>query len=62
MGAAVSNNLALRMLMHASAAAAAFFMFQHYGLGATLETGLLWALAGAVGAAALAWSQRSRGG
>jgi hypothetical protein len=50
------------MLMHASAAAAAFFVFQHYGLGATLETGILWALAGAVGAAALAWSQRSRGG
>ena len=58
----MSNTLALRMLMHASAAAAVFFVFQRYGLGTTLETGILWALAGAVGAAALTWSQRSRGG
>jgi hypothetical protein len=62
MGAAVSNNLILRMLMHALAAAAIFFAFQRYGLGATTETSILWAAVGAVGAAALAWSQRRRGG
>ena len=60
LGAAVSNNLALRMAMHALAAAAIFFAFQRYGLNATLETSMLWAVAGAVGAAALAWSQRRR--
>jgi hypothetical protein len=50
------------MLMHALAAAAIFFAFQRYGLGATLETGILWAVVGAAGAAALTWSQHRRGG
>ena len=62
MGAAMSNNLALRMLMHALAAGAIFLAFQRYGLGATLETSVLWGIGGAVGAAALTWSQHRRGG
>lgn len=62
MGAAVSNNLALRMLVHAVAAAVIFFAFQRYGLGATVETSALWAAVGAVAAAVLAWSQHRRGG
>jgi hypothetical protein len=49
------------MLLHALAAAAIFFVFQRYGLGATLETSTLWAVVGAVAAAALAWSQHRRG-
>ena len=57
MGAAVSNNLVFRMLMHAFAAAAIFFVFQRYALGATPETSALWAAVGAVAAAVLAWSQ-----
>jgi hypothetical protein len=57
----MSNNLVLRMLMHAVAAAAIFFTFQRYGMGATLETSALWAAVGAVAAAALAWSQHRRG-
>jgi len=61
-GAAVSNYLALRILLHALAAAAIFFAFQRYALGATLETSALWAAVGAVAAAALAWSQHRRGG
>ena len=61
MVAAMNNNLAVRMLMHAVAAAVIFFAFQHYALGATLETSALWAAVGGIGAAALAWSQRRRG-
>jgi hypothetical protein len=62
LGIAVSINLVIRMLVHALAAAAAFFAFQRYALGATLETSALWAAAGALGAAALAWSQHRRTG
>jgi hypothetical protein len=49
------------MLMHASAAAVIFYLFQRYAIGATLETSALWAVAGAVGAAILARSQHRRG-
>lgn len=49
------------MLVHASAAALIFFVFQRYGLSATLETSALWAVVGAVGAGILAWSQHRRG-
>ena len=55
------NNLPLRMLAHALAAAAIFYAFQRYALGATLETSLLWSVAGAAGAAFVAWSQHHRG-
>jgi hypothetical protein len=57
----VNNNPLLRMLMQALAAAVIFFAFQKYALGATLETSALWAVAGAVGASILAWSQYRRG-
>jgi hypothetical protein len=58
----MSKNLALRMLLHALAAAAIFFAFQRYALAATLETSALWAAVGAVAAAGLAWSQNRRVG
>ena len=51
----------LMMVVHVATAAAAFFLFQHYALGASLETSALWAVAGAIGAAALAWSQNRKG-
>ncbi len=59
--AVVSNNLPLRMLVHASAAAVIFFAFQRYALDATLQTCVLWSVAGAIGAAFLVWSQHRRG-
>jgi predicted NBD/HSP70 family sugar kinase len=55
------SDLALRMLMHAVAAAVIFFLFQRYAINSTLETSALWAAAGAVGAAILARSQHRRG-
>lgn len=51
----------LMMVVHVATAAAAFFLFQHYALGASLETSALWAVAGAIGAAGLAWSQNRKG-
>jgi hypothetical protein len=57
----MTGQLALRMVLHALAAAAIFFAFQRYGLGATMETSTLWAVVGAVAAAVLAWSQHRRG-
>ncbi len=56
----MNQHLALRMLTHVLAAAAIFFVFQRYALGATLETSTLWAAVGGVGAAALVWSQHRR--
>lgn len=51
----------LMMASHAAVAGAAFFLFQRYALGASVETSALWAIVGAVSAAALAWSQNRRG-
>ena len=50
------------MLVHSAGAAAAFYLFQRFALGASVETSALWAVAGAIGAAVLAWSQHRRGG
>ncbi len=51
----------MMMVVHCVAAAALFFLFQRYALGASVETSGLWAIAGGIGAAALAWSQNRRG-
>ena len=50
-----------RGAMHIVVAAATFFCFQHFILVASLQTSLIWALAGGLGAAYLAWSQHRRG-
>jgi len=49
------------MLKHAVLAAVIFFVFQRFGVGTSLEISALWAGVGAVGAAALAYSQHRRG-
>ena len=46
--------------MHAAAAAAFIFLLQRYGLNATLESSLLWALTFGGCAAGLAYSQVNR--
>jgi len=46
--------------MHAIAAAAFIFLLQRYGLSATLESSLLWALTFGGCAAGLAYSQINR--
>ena len=46
--------------LHAAAAATFIFLLQRYALGATLEAGLLWALALGACAVALAYSQSNR--
>ena len=46
--------------MHAVAAAAFIFLLQRYGLSATLESSLLWALTFGGCAAGLAYSQVNR--
>jgi len=46
--------------LHAGLAAAFIFLLQRYALGASIETGLLWALAFGGCAAALAYLQSSR--
>jgi hypothetical protein len=48
------------ILLHGAAAAAFIFLLQRYGLSATLETSLLWALTFAGCAAGLAWMQTNR--
>jgi hypothetical protein len=48
------------ILLHAAAAAAFIFMLQRYGLSATLESSLLWALTFGGCAAGLAYMQTSR--
>lgn len=48
------------MLLHAAVAAAFFFALQRFIMGAQIETAAVWALAGAGGAAFLAWHQASR--
>jgi hypothetical protein len=46
--------------LHALAAAAFIFLLQRYALGASLESGLLWALTFAGCAAGLAYMQSTR--
>ena len=46
--------------LHTVTAAAFFFLLQRYMMSATLESALVWALAGGAGAAYLAWQQNSR--
>ena len=46
--------------MHAFAAAAFIFLLQRYGLNATLESSLLWALTFGGCAAGLAYAQSNR--
>lgn len=43
--------------LHATIAGVFFFVFQRYGMQASLETSVMWALALAAGAAALSWRQ-----
>ena len=45
---------------HAIVAAVFFFVLQRFVMAASLETSLVWAIAGAGGAAFLAWHQASR--
>ena len=49
-----------RIVLHAVAAAAFFFVLQRYGMSASLETSLLWALGFGGCAAALAYMQSTR--
>ena len=46
--------------LHSAGAAAFFFALQYLGWKQSVETSLIWAAAGAVGAAMLAWSQTRR--
>ena len=46
--------------LHAAAAAAFIFLLQRYGLNASLESSLLWALTFGGAAAGLAYSQANR--
>jgi hypothetical protein len=51
-----------KIVGHALLASAFFFCLQRFVLGENFETSLIWAVAGAGGAAALAWLQQRRGG
>jgi hypothetical protein len=46
--------------LHAAVAAAFIFLLQHYGLNASLESSLLWALTFGGCAAGLAYAQANR--
>ena len=48
------------IVLHAVAAAAFIFLLQRYGLNASLETSLLWAVMFGGAAAGLAYSQTNR--
>jgi hypothetical protein len=48
------------MILHALAASAFIFLLQRYGLNASLESALLWALTFGAAAAGLAYSQSKR--
>ena len=50
----------LTIALHTTLAAAFFFVLQRFLMSATLESSLVWALAGGAGAAFLAWQQASR--
>ncbi len=55
-------NATLMMAGHALLAGIFFFCLQRFVLGQSLESSLIWGLAGAAGAATLAWMQQRRGG
>jgi len=46
--------------MHAAAAAVFMFLLQRYGMSASLDTSLLWAVAFGAGAAGIAYKQSNR--
>jgi hypothetical protein len=46
--------------LHSTAAAAFFYMLQRYGLHATVESSIFWALAMGIVAGLIAWRQVSR--
>lgn len=48
------------MILNAVVAAAFFFSLQRFIMAASMETAIVWAIAGAAGAALLAWHQASR--
>lgn len=48
------------LVFHAAGAAAFFFVLQKFLINSSTETSLVWALAGGVGAAWLAWHQSKR--
>ena len=50
-----------RIFLHAIAAAVIFFMFQRFAVAASVQTSLIWGIAGALGAAYLAWSHERSG-
>ncbi len=48
------------MFVHGAGAAAFFFALQRWAMRESVETSLIWAAAGAIGAAWLAWTQTGR--
>jgi hypothetical protein len=54
------NEISKRILFHAAAAGAFFFVLQHYVLHESLRTSALWAVAFALAAGGFAWSQQRR--
>ena len=53
---------AAKIAGHALLAGAFFFCLQYFLLSQTVETSVIWAIAGGAGAALLAWLQHRRGG
>ena len=60
MGRAVSLMAWRRIALHTAVAAGFMFLLQRYGLSATLESSLLWAIVCGGCAAGLAYSQANR--
>jgi hypothetical protein len=54
--------IAPKIAGHSLLAGAFFFCLQQFVLGQSLETSVIWAIAGGGGAALLAWLQHRRGG
>jgi hypothetical protein len=50
------------LALHAATAALFFFVLQYWGFNTSLNLSIVWAAAGALGAAYLSWSQQSRNG
>ena len=50
------------LALHAATAAMFFFVLQYWGFENSLNLSIVWAVAGALGAAYLSWSQQSRNG
>jgi hypothetical protein len=55
-------NAAPKIAGHVLLASAFFFCLQKFVLGESLETSIIWAIAGGGGAGLLAWLQHRRGG